>query len=157
MLYCKNCKKIYEDNNKKCKCKEKYIVKSEPQANDPVYLITSTGFERQRITAALKDYKIPFEEKLVKKSSGTLPIISGDTNSDINIYVPYEFLQQAQDIVIGICADSDKNEQNNTQIDDYNSSRNKFIRAISIVLFFIMLWVVVAGTDAIIAWVKSLF
>lgn len=157
MLYCKNCKRIFEGENKKCKCKQKYIINSKLSPDIPVYLTTAVGFEKDRICAALKDAKVPFEEKLVKKSYGALPVISGTTNSDINIYVPYEFLDEAEDIIMGVCTNLDKNEQNATQIDDYNSPRNKLIRIISLILFFIMLWAVVAGTDAVMNWIKSLF
>ncbi len=154
MIYCNKCKKIYKDESEHCKCKDKFKQKSEPLADDIVFLVSCYGFDLDRTKAALEDAKIPYQLKLVKNSSGTLPVITGASNSQTNIYVPYEFLSRAEDIVMGIFASKDKTYQED--LFDYDSRKNKLIRSVSLVLFLIMMFAVVTGTDSIMRWIKYL-
>ncbi len=155
MLYCKKCKHLFEDNKKTCKCKDKFLSNMPPNADEPIFLVTVDSYDYDRIQAALDDASIPYQTKFVDKSSGTLPVISGKTNSDMNIFVPYEFLEKAEDICKGIIIDDE--EKSKINIQELDTRKNKFVRFISFVLFLIMIWIVVAGTDAIMLWLKSLF
>ena len=58
MKYCSKCKRLHNDEETVCKnCKAQ--LKTITDENTPVYLLTASGFELQRVKAALEDSTVP--------------------------------------------------------------------------------------------------
>lgn len=65
MKYCSKCKRLHNDEETVCKnCKAQ--LKTITDENTPVYLLTASGFELQRVKAALED--APFRVTLQSKN-----------------------------------------------------------------------------------------
>lgn len=169
MKYCENCNYIVKDNEEVCSnCKKSTIKYGEPERNFPVVIIRTTGFEKERVCAALGDGNIPYSTRTVKKKFST-DAVSGSKNAYYDILVPYEYYADAMNLLIGINAitpdDSEieslsklaekQNTKGEFDGEDYYSTKNKIVRMVSVVLFLVLVAVVIFGVDAVIALVKA--
>lgn len=166
MKYCPKCKKIYDNTIDKCDCGIKLVENVKLNDNDPVYLISAYGFEKSRISSALIDYDIPYEEKAERKQlSGE--IITGCNNTLVNFYIPFKYIDKARDIIIGIGALKDVTTEENfyneedkkskDEFEEMNPNKRMVVKIISFVLFLLLIWGTVAGTDYIMALLKEIF
>ena len=65
MKYCSKCKRLHNDEETVCKnCKAQ--LKTITDENTPVYLLTASGFELQRVKAALEDSTVPCDATIRK-------------------------------------------------------------------------------------------
>lgn len=74
-----------------------------------------------------------------------------------NVYVPYNRIQEAVDLMhsIGVTGREETDGESDEAAE--MSPRKRFIvRAISVVLFILLIWAVVTVTDIAAGWVKSL-
>ncbi len=161
--YCPGCKQIYDTENEKCsKCGKRLV--EHPAGESPVALITSGGFELERVKAALEGEGIPCSVKEAKGNVNMKILNDADIGENI-IMVPLAAYNHACDVLIGIGA---MTPEDNTltvpedikieNTDDEMSPRKRFwIRAVSIVLFIIVVWLVIAVTDIGVFLVKKLF
>lgn len=170
MKYCKNCGRIIDDSIQKCpSCKNGKIVNGEPEKNFPVVAVSASGFEKERICAALGDDKIPYSTRIAKKQFST-DAVTGSSNADYDILVPYSFYVDAMNLLVGINAvildkeqlENLKKNSNESQYDEfdgenYYSTKNKIIRMVSVILLLAIMAGVVLGVDAVMALIKSFF
>ena len=101
MKYCSRCGTLYQKGAMCTNCKKP--LSKDIDKNDPVFVISAYGFERERIVNALKDNGIPcVEKKEVKQNSAEE--ITGNQGTLVRILVPYCAYSDAKDILIGIGA-----------------------------------------------------
>lgn len=164
MKYCRKCKRLLEDSRQECDCGAKTLSSDQPKSNDPVYLTTAHGFELDRLESALEDGKIPYEIRPVKKASIGVPVISGATNSDTDILVPFSKIGNAEDIVIGISASEfpgeaiDPGSQTQTaEPEEMSGGKRLAVQIISVAMLLALIAAVVFATDFVTGWIKGLF
>lgn len=124
--------------------------------NDTVFLIKSSSFEHERIKAALEDAKIPFVERFDKKERSS-EVITGKNEAIVNIYVRYDKLDQAIELLIGIGAikiDGDLEKEN--IIEEMSSNKRTLIKIISIIIFILIIWFIIYGVDFVVGTIKGL-
>lgn len=167
MRYCTKCRKVYAPNEELCTaCGEK--LQKDVQPDNPVYLITSCGFELDRILAVLQDEKIPYAQQRVKRKSSAHDV-TGEIKWQENLYVPYGMLQQAQDALIGIGAMQPEGEaaapeyaaegvpaHEKAECEEMHKGKRLVWRLLSAVLLIVLIWGVVAVTDQLVAVIKQL-
>lgn len=154
MKYCPACQKIVDEENEYCPVCSR-LLQNEIKGNSPVFLIKASGFEAERIRAALEDEGIPFSEKMPKKERSA-KIVTGDRNFASNLFVPYSAFDKAKEVLIGIGAelpdgaqDVPREPQNVMEEEFEDMSRGKRLlwRIVSVVLFIAIVFGVVAGVD----------
>ena len=164
MKYCKKCKRMYKDNEEKClNCKKPlYEIRDN---NTPVYLMSATGFELQRVMSALEDEGIPCNNFRNAKSVSADAITGFDT-SEYYIAVPYSAYEKAYDVCIGIGAIKDGEaeivdeklpEIEEEQFEDMPSGKRTAVRIISAIMLIILFGGVIYLTDFIMQLIKGLF
>lgn len=177
MRYCKECKYITDEELRTCPHCKGLMTQKMPSEETPVAVIRAYGIEKERIITALKDNKIPCTSKTVKKQLSS-EIISGVNSASEDIFVPYGCYEKARDLLIGIGAVKMKDEvivEDNTTDDkdkgaiadngkrigsdfeEMDPKKRLLIRIISVILFIILVWGVVALTDYSIEMIKSFF
>lgn len=155
MRYCPKCQVLVKEGSRCPACNGKHL--REPAENDPVMLLTATEEKCRRIGAALDDSGIPHEER-VCGVEGIASAYAGDGGiCNKNVFVPYSRLQEAVDLMhsIGVTGE----DQDSGELDEAAemSPRKRFIvRAVSVVLFILLIWAVVTMADAAAGWMKSL-
>ena len=165
MKYCKKCGRIEKENAVYCPdCRNSRLAEGEPDRNFPVAVLRAAGFEKQRICSVLDDADIPYSTKIARKQFAA-DAVTGSSNADYDILVPYGFYAKTRDILIGINAvqpdeDDEKTkalseEEEKELSDDYYSTKNKLIRAVAIILFLAVVTGVVLGVDAVMALVRG--
>ena len=92
MKYCSKCKRLHNDEETVCKnCKAQ--LKTITDENTPVYLLTASGFELQRVKAALEDSTVPCDATIKKcmenKYSKSIKAYTGYDDLTYDVYVPY--------------------------------------------------------------------
>ena len=168
MKYCESCRMLHNDEDESCsQCKKRLKTVEEP--NTPVFLISASGFEKDRIIAALADEGIPSDTKRIKKDNSA-NAVTGVDMSDINILVPYQAYEKAYDICVGIGAIKAEDEE---IVDDgqYKESSAKSLseqfeetngsgkdgRIVLAVMFLLVASLAIFGTDAIMNIIMKLF
>ena len=107
MKYCSKCKRLHNDEETVCKnCKAQ--LKTITDENTPVYLLTASGFELQRVKAALEDSTVPCDATIKKcmenKYSKSIKAYTGYDDLTYDVYVPYSAYEKAFDTCVGIDA-----------------------------------------------------
>ena len=164
MKYCKKCNRMYKDDESKClNCnKPLYEIKD---SNTPVYLISATGFELDRVMSALGDEGIPCG-KLRNAKSVSADAITGFDTSDYYIAVPCSAYKQAVEVCIGIGAikedeaeivDGDLPEFEEEQFEEMPSGKRTAVRIISAIMLIILFGGAIYLTDFIMQLIKGLF
>ena len=170
MLYCAKCQMLSESECPCCGSKKLQEV----QQNDPVLLTTVNGLECDRITALLQDNDIPYEERVSGLELEPSVLFGRYGNANKHIFVPYGKLQLCEDMLEckeltneDILEENGGSEQSDIQSEEESKGNSTkkvigrrsrmFWRATSVVLFILLIWAVVAGTDFAAAWLKDLF
>ena len=162
MKYCKKCKRMYKDNEEKCpECKKPLVEITD--SNTPVYLMSATGFELQRVMSALEDAGIPSNNFRNAKSVSADAITGFDT-AEYYIAVPYSAYEKAYDVCIGIGAIKDDEaeilDENLPEIEEFEdmpSGKRTAVRIISVIMLIILFGGVIYLTDFIMQLIKGLF
>lgn len=174
MKFCKECKKLYDGTDAMCpECRKKYIEISD--INEPVRLCVTGGVERSAICGALRDAEIPFVEQQYGKMGVANEIVTGYDAKLLNvaILVPYSAIPKAYEIArsLELCDDSFESivkkalsdiegyKKNGAQKKDTQMSNAKrtTVKVLSAIAFFILVALVVFGTDYVIELFKNLF
>ncbi len=171
MKYCKKCKHLYDDEQQVCtSCKKSLCAITDK--NTPVCLISASGFELERITAALDDSMIPCSS-ILQKNMASAKVFTGSDTSTYDILVPYSAYEKAYDICVGIGAiklggekivngtdsadeymDSDADAE---QFEAMSNTKRTTVRVVSAILLIIVFALVIYGTDFIMEFIKNLF
>lgn len=171
MKYCKRCKRLFEDSEQFCPdCKKHYPLEDITDPNTPVYLTSASGFELDRIQAALEDSKIPSTSQPQAKALSA-DAVTGSDKTDRDIIVPFSALDEATDICIGIGAvkpegeeavvdEQDVENAADSEIDEseiMSPAKRTTIKIVSAILLIIIACLVIWGTDYITGLIKGLF
>ena len=139
---------LFNDDKNCCDiCKKE--LSSSISNEDLVFLIKTYGFERDAIKAALKDKSIPFVEK-PSEGELSLGILTGKDVSSFNLYVSYGDIDRAEEAVSFIDA---TNQPSNKEMTE---SKRNIIKTLSIIGFFLIVWIIVYGIDFIAEVVKGM-
>ncbi len=156
---------MYNDNEEKCtECKKPlYEIKDD---TTPVYLLSATGFELDRVKAALEDNGIPCDS-LRKKNTTSADAVTGFDTSEYYIVVPYSAYEKAYDTCVGIGAIKDDEakiideevpySESEEQFEEMSSAKRTTVRIVSAILLVIIFAGVIYGTDFIMHFIKGLF
>jgi hypothetical protein len=164
MLYCPKCQVVSIDEKTCPSCGGKKL--RTPEQDDPVLLLTADEFKTERIEAIFQENSIPYEER-INGLGGPMSIILGKTsNTNKNIFVPFEKLDSCKELLNGVgildAADAElvKNEtktadaqvrrvppDDRTEYVEMSRGKRFFWRAVSVVLFIVLIWAVVAVSD----------
>lgn len=171
MKYCKKCKHLHNDEQQICtNCKKPLCEISDK--NTPVCLLSASGFELERIKAALEDCGIPCDSVLQRHMASAKAMTGYDT-SEYDVLVPYSAYEKAYDICVGIGAikladeeivesgdDVAVNSDTKTateQFEEMSSTKRTTVRVVSALLLVIVFALVIYGTDFIAEFIKNLF
>lgn len=169
MLYCARCQSLCEDGMHVCpNCKGKKL--RPPEENDPVFLITAGKLDASRISAALSEQEIPFETRVSGPESSAPAAYLGTTPaSAARFFVPYGAMEKSREMMEGIgifeeegeTAHPEEEDQEGDVVEEDSKSMSpvkRFVwRVISVILFILLIWAVVAATDGVIGLVEKAF
>lgn len=172
MKYCKKCNLLIKDNITTCTKCGKELSSSTPSPTTPVVVVTAFGFEMERICATLSDANIPYSARVVakKRTPTQTDVLTGNSKTEHEIIVPYEFYNRAMEQLVGINAVQLTDEELQTlteqlekegtgissEASEYFSTKNRVIRIASAIAFFVLVALVVFGVDSIMAIIKTL-
>ncbi len=164
MKYCPKCKKLYNDSDLVCTCKDckSRVLKTIEDEQTSVYLCGGDVIERDRIQAALSDNDVPsvYTRHMV---TGGSQLLTGMDLDEFDILVPFELYEKAYDIAVGIGAIKPEgveviDEEASDEPEEEMSDRKRtVIRVVTAVLFIILVALVIYGTDFITGFVKTMF
>lgn len=171
MKYCKKCSALFNNTKGQCPyCSRPLMDNPAPEAW--VAMTLATGFELERIEAALKSNDIPYTLKSPKKQS-TLRALNAAPMENYHVLVPIFAYDDAYELLTDInVLDADKiaepdeemlkeietaRKRHNSEIGDMSPAKRRIVKVLSATAFLIILALVVFATDVITAWVKSLF
>ena len=161
MKYCSKCKRLHNDEETVCKnCKAQ--LKTITDENTPVYLLTASGFELQRVKAALEDSTVPCDATIKKcmenKYSKSIKAYTGYDDLTYDVYVPYSAYEKAFDTCVGIGAIKLEGEEIlDEQFEKMTGAKRTTVRIVSALLLLLIVAGVVFGTDAIMNFIKEFF
>lgn len=155
MHYCPKCQVLVREGNRCPACNGKHL--REAEESDPVMLLTATEEKCRRIGAALDGCGIPHEDRICG-TEGIAAAYAGDgALCNKNVFVPYGRMQEAIDLMHGIgVTGKDENAAPEEEAAEMSPRKRFFVRAVSVVLFILLVWVVVIAADAAAGWFKSL-
>ena len=85
MKYCKKCKHIHEDKFDICtECRKPQQLYPIEDENTPVFLLSASGFEAQRVQSALESGGIP-SDLAARKNNLSADAVTGSDINDKNI------------------------------------------------------------------------
>lgn len=169
MKYCKKCSHIHNDSDEKCSVCGKQLVEIADE-NTPVYLLSASGFELQRVKAALEDSGIPCDTARHQKDSSA-EAVTGYDMSELDVLVPFSAYEKSYDVCVGIGAikedneeiidgepdgDGEKADSLDEQFEKMSGVKRTTFRVISAILFLLLIALAVYGTDAITGFIKGL-
>lgn len=172
MRYCPSCQRVVGQEIERCPVCHKQLRRT-IQDTDPVFLLETSIVESERLKAAMEDEGIPFASRTPKKEPSAT-IITGNKNASVNVYVPYHVLEQARDLAIGIgmlnpeqleepfsegkpAKESKETTQNKEEYTEMSRGKRLAVQIFSVVLFILVVWAVVAGTDYVMNIIKGLW
>ena len=164
MQYCPKCHRVFSDEREVCLCGRKMKSYDELREDTPVFIVRASGFEKDRIGAALTDAELSYSETpAYGKDVNEIAMGQGEVPADF--CVPYRELDKARALLRGIGALNAETEHEmetsetlhppaeenirKTEGPWEEMSRKKrwLWRIVSIVLFILVVWAVVSGTD----------
>ena len=186
MRYCGLCGRLFTGEQNRCEYCGKPLRPLEDD-NTPVYLISASGLESERILSALSEAGIPGSIRPNDTREKTEVLYGSKANGDIT--VPYSAYDKAFDVLIGIGAadpkdkfgaapdeaseesesaheSSDTNDSEASEISEGSESeqfeemspaKRTTIKILSAILFIIIAALVIFGTDYITGLIKGLF
>ena len=169
MKYCEKCRAIFGNEKKSCpKCGKKLTSDIYPE--NLVYMTTATGFELERIEAALNEASVPFECKSIKRQA-VMRLLNSAPPESYDILAPIFAYDDAYSILAGINAinpdeitepDEDlindiktERKKHNETVDSISPQKQRMIKIFSAIAFLLILAFVVWGTDYITALIKQ--
>lgn len=161
MLYCATCQILVRDGERCPVCGSRKLREAEP--TDPVLLMTSDRSESEAASAAFDDNGIPHEERVCGLGGASRFPYGKSPNVSIDIFVPYEKIDQCREILesIGILSNGErrgkKTEIENEETEPMSPGRRTFLRITSAVAFLILIWLAVSLSDNIVYFVKTMF
>lgn len=162
MFYCERCQVLSRDGKTCPLCGSRKLRPVCP--DDPVLLLTVGEDEATRITAAFKESSVPCLARSTGSGGYTSIILGRSRCSDVRIFVPFNKIERAKEILIGIGAlktgkESEEKTGPSKQGGKVPMSRCKRIavKIISAILFFLLIWGVVILSDWVAAKFKGLF
>ena len=173
MEYCKSCKALcFGDELPFDGCRHKLLEIKD--INEPVRLCIVGGTERAMLRGMLKDADIPFEEVSVSPRGVSNDIVTGyDVKlSNVNVLVPYSALLKASELLGTIETLQNVNEPLLAKVEEdigkykagtfsgdrqLSPAMRTTVKVVTAILFFILVAIVVFGTDKIIELIKGLF
>ncbi len=173
MLYCERCQMLSEDGETCSLCGSRKL--RPVSANDPVFLFTTGQEEAERIAAAFDDEKLPHMERILENGSASPALLGQNRFASTRIFVPFAEMEHARDVMRGIGALKDGGEEDGPAVSGagahtapreaargkeekpMSSGRRAALRIVSIILFLLLVCLVVFGSDAIVAVIKSIF
>lgn len=170
MKYCKNCKHLHNDSDQSCPdCKKQLVDVAD--SNTPVYLLSASGFELERIRSALNDSGIPSDA--VSQKDKQTDAGMGCDFSEYDVLVPFQAYEKAYDVCIGIGAIKTEGEEvldKNVEIptnsgvkpadeefEEMSGAKRTTVKIVSAILFLLLVAAVIYGTDFITGFIKNLF
>lgn len=170
MKYCKKCRRIHNDNVQSCLNCQKELAEI-TESNTPVYLLSASGFELERVRTALNDSGIPGDVALQKENSTDAGM--GCDFSEYDLLVPFQAYEKAYDVCVGIGAIKTGNEEvldeavstpansdvkpADEQFEEMSGTKRTAVKIVSAILFIILVAAVIYGTDFITGFIKGLF
>lgn len=168
MKYCPKCRRISPDSRERCRCGRILKEYETLREDTPVCVAQASGFEKDRIAAALADAGVPYSETSVYEKDVS-ETVTGPGSISWEFCTPYESLEKAREVLYGIGAqvegdlgDEPENQENpesglsktekgSSQWEEMSSKKRWFWRIVSMILFFLLVWGVVSATDWIMA------
>lgn len=170
MKYCPKCQRVYEDGVQRCeKCRA--LLGRTASAGDPVLLLSASVLECERVRGALSDEGIPCELRPWGGESSAGVVTGYSPAGSAELFVPFSALERAQQIKADITAEegevllpeegeevsAGEEKKDGESFEEMGRGKRIFWRIISVVLFILLIWAVVAGTDGIVGWIKQFF
>ncbi|MBQ5764411.1 MAG: hypothetical protein IIV96_07200, partial [Ruminococcus sp.] len=122
MKYCKKCKHIHEDKFDICtECRKPQQLYPIEDENTPVFLLSASGFEAQRVQSALESGGIP-SDLAARKNNLSADAVTGSDINDKDILVPYAAYEKAYDICVGIGAIKPEGEEITVDMQDVENT-----------------------------------
>lgn len=169
MKYCKKCKHIHDDKFDICtECRKPRPLFPIEEPNTPVFLLTASGFEVQRVRTALESAGIP-SDAVPHQNSISADAVTGADMTDKDILVPFAAYQQAYDVCVGVGAV--KPEGENITVDEQDientvaeeervemsPAKRTTIKIVSAILIIILFCLVIWGTDFLTGFLTGFF
>lgn len=169
MKYCEKCNYVSNKDHSACpNCNRSMTSLKQPSDDQLVSIMRVGGLEKERITAALEDNKIPFTQRAVKKQPSA-EVVTGKNSASVDIIVRYEDYTKAEDLLIGIGAiqlentqivndnESETSDLEEETFEEMSRVKRVIIRIISVILLILIVWGVVALVDYIMEIILSNF
>ena len=156
MQYCEDCQVLSKDGESCPSCGGKNL---RPVRNDdPILLLTVGGEESQRISAAFDDAGIPHMERRMGSGGYVSPILGQSRCSDFRIFVPYEKIADAENVLRGIGAlkEHPPEDEKSEEIPE-SGSRRRARHIIIALMLGALICVAVLATDTLISEFKNFF
>lgn len=159
MLYCESCQTAVPEGEACPACGGKNL---RPIADeDPVLLMTAGEEEASRIAAAFEEASIPCMTRS-SDAGGYSSIILGKSRcADVRIYAPFGETEHAREVLFGIGALKTPGADGTPEAGGEQASAEKKKSPVgeiaAVVLFFLLIWLVVSGTDLLTGFFKKLF
>lgn len=139
MQYCPECKRLFEEPEKKCPVCS--CALRGPHDGDFIYLLTVEKDSGSRVTELLSGGGIPYRSRAVDQ-----------TGKEYRILVPFERLEECRKLLKEVLPQTEKEE-----FEPMSDRKRFFWRVVSAVLFFLLIWAVVALTDMASGFITSFF
>ncbi len=152
MYYCPKCQILSSENLCPCCWSKKLRA---PQNEDPVLLETVDEEKAVIIESAFQENGIVFEERVSGLGGPPSQIIGKSIHTNKNLYVAYEELEHAENVIRGIGFGDTTETIDDTE--EMSGKKKLFWRIISIILFVFVVWGVVSIVDNLAAMIQSLF
>ena len=159
MKYCKKCKHIHDDKFDICtECRKPQPLYSIEDENTPVFLISASGFEIERIRSALESGGIP-SDCAARKNNISADAVTGADLNDKDILVPFSAYEQAYDICVGIGAIKPEGEEitvdesdvervaSGEEVVEMSPAKRTTVKIVSALMIIILFCLVIWGTD----------
>ena len=172
MKYCKICSRLYPDSVSVCDRCRKSLGKIEDK-NTPVFLVSASALETERIRAALSESGIPSDTR--SNDTRVKPEIMYGSKGQSDILVPVSAYNEAFDICVGIGsaepgdrvpveayeasapAAGGASDESREEEEEMSPAKRTTVKILSAILFIIIAALVIFGTDYITGLIKGLF
>ena len=142
MLYCPKCKMLFEDRKIGENCPVCSHALRMPQQGDFIYVLTLSKEKESRAQKLLSQAGIPFRSRTVNLSK-----------QEFRLFVPYETLDRCY-TVLGDLIPAPSTPKELTPMPE---EKRKLCRFLSLILFFLLIWAVVAAADTVANFFVSFF
>ena len=149
MKYCKKCKHIHEDKFDICtECRKPQQLYPIEDENTPVFLLSASGFEAQRVQSALESGGIP-SDLAARKNNLSADAVTG---SDIN---DKEIKPEGEEITVDM-QDVENTAESEEQV-EMSPAKRTTVKILSAILIIILFCLVIWGTDFLTGFLTGFF